>query len=662
MTVKAKNRLAAERSPYLLQHAENPVDWYPWCEEALLRAKREQKVIFLSIGYSSCHWCHVMEREVFENEEAAALLNEHFINIKVDREERPDLDHLYMEACVALTGAGGWPLSIFLTPQGHPFFAGSYFPLNAFLGRFGKVVRLWQERREEVEKASQAVLEALRQSAKGGGYWEQNLPEQAFSALQMRFDAQNGGFGAAPKFPSPQMLQFLYRYSLCRQDQRGREMVEKTLDQMALGGLYDHVGGGFFRYSTDEKFLIPHFEKMLYDNAMLLLVYAETGRLQTAKGLYEFCVQTFGSPEGAFYTALDADSEGKEGRYYLFSYDEAAALLGNRSAEFCQWYDITSGGNFEGLSHLNLLAHGPLDETQRAAAAPLLAKLNAARAKRTPPLLDDKIILSSNSLMLAALSVYSRAAGQGQALDRAVRLAEFLCRNMCRQGRYYASYRGTLGPHPATSEDYAYLSYGLLKLYQATLDDRWLSECRRVLQGLTELFADSDGLFFMSGRDVSDVPVRTKDTYDGALPSGNSIAAEVFYSMALITGEKQYAQAFEKILTAMGPAAKLHPMSYTALLSAALLREKGLRVEIAPALFEELRGVYPLAVFARQEKAPADQQKTPACRPRQPAASSDLSKDAPQAKICTPDRCTAPISDPAQLQHRLKSYERTGRL
>ncbi|MCI8590291.1 MAG: thioredoxin domain-containing protein [Clostridiales bacterium] len=636
MAVTQKNRLAGESSPYLLQHANNPIDWYPWCDEVFKRARREQKVIFLSIGYSSCHWCHVMAHEVFENEEAAALLNEHFICVKVDREERPDVDHLYMEACVALTGSGGWPLSLFLTPEGYPFFAGSYFPLSSFLNLASKVARLWQDRRTDVMQASGQVLSALNRSIKKDA-WQESLPKRTFEALQAIFDAENGGFGPAPKFPSPQTLLFLMRFGVCCQNQTAKDMVNRTLDKMALGGLFDHIGGGFFRYATDEKFLIPHFEKMLYDNAMLLLVYAWAGRLPVAKRVYDFCVRSLMSPEGAFYTSLDADSEGAEGSYYLFSYEEVQQTLGDDTESFCQWYGITPSGNFEGKNHLNLLSHGPLREEEEPIASCDREKLFAVQAKRVPPARDDKILLSSNGLMLAALSVYGSVTGHETVIRQAERLADFLCVQMREKDRYYASFCKSLGTHPATSEDYVYLAFGLLRLHQATLEKRWLHACCSVCEELIILFADTDGLLFMAGRDVKDIPIRTKDTYDGALPSGNSLAAEVFYSLYLLTGEEAYRQAFDQIKQALSGQAKAHPTAYTALMSAVLFAQKSIRVELSKDCFSSLHGFYSFVCFAE----------------------SDASHG---VRICQADRCFASMTGPAELEDILQVYEQTGRL
>ncbi|MCI8332359.1 MAG: thioredoxin domain-containing protein [Clostridiales bacterium] len=638
MEVKQTNRLAGESSPYLLQHKYNPIDWYPWCDEVFKRARTEQKVIFLSIGYSSCHWCHVMAHEVFENEEAAALLNEHFICVKVDREERPDVDHLYMEACVALTGSGGWPLSLFLTPEGYPFFAGSYFPLSAFLSLAGKVARLWQERRTDVQKASDQVLGVLSQSIKGAS-WQETLPQRAFEALRSIFDRENGGFGPAPKFPSVQMLLFLMRFSMCAHNDEAMQMVDRTLEQMALGGLFDHVGGGFFRYSTDEKFLIPHFEKMLYDNAMLLLVYAQAGRLKTAAQVYDFCVRSLMSPEGAFYTALDADSEGSEGGYYLFSYEEAKQILGDEAEPFCRWYDITSAGNFEGKNHVNLLKHGPLKEKEEQTALSAIEKLFAAQAKRALPARDDKILLSSNGLMLAALSVYGAVTGSETVLAQAQKLADFLYVHMRKGGRYYASFCKGLSTHPATSEDYVYLAFGLLHLHQVTLEQRPLAACLSVCQELLALFADQDGLLFMAGRDVKDIPIRTKDTYDGALPSGNSLAAEVFYRLYLLTGEETYRQAFDQIKKALGGQAQAHPTAYTALMSAVLFSQKGLRVELSKNCFHALHGYYPFVCFVESE-----------------------SNETHGIRICRADCCLASVSGPAELERILQAYGKTGQL
>jgi uncharacterized protein YyaL (SSP411 family) len=634
MTSKKRipNRLVHEKSPYLLQHAYNPVDWFPWSEEAFAKAKSEDKPVFLSIGYSTCHWCHVMEREVFEKHEAASILNDNFVNIKVDREERPDIDHIYMEACQAMTGRGGWPLTIFMTPDKKPFFCGTYFPLTQFKHLISTVIDLWENNRGDVLQTSETVLSYLSQTS----HWDTNVQfneaasHKAYTQLYKSFDTDYGGFGSEPKFPSPHTLMFLKRYAEAFKEKEAARMAEKTLVGMFLGGIFDHIGGGFCRYSTDRKYLIPHFEKMLYDNAMLAIAYTEAGMFDVGRRTLDFCMNELWAPEGAFYTALDADSEGVEGKFYLFTPKEIESILGPRdSKRFCELYDITNKGNFEGSNIPNLIKTGFLSGTDEQFASSCRQAVYKERSKRIPPARDEKILLSSNSLMISALSIAGRMMGEKKYITTALAVTDFIRDNMLREGRLYGVYREGLQRHPATSDDYAYFAWALYNLHQSTLDDNWLEQCKRVCESMMDLFMDDDGLLWLSGNDVTDLPLRAKNTYDGALPAGVSIAAEVFLKLYLLGGQKKYHNAYQKITAALAAELNEFPTAHTALLSASLLELRGgVKVEL-PANNAKFRYVlaeyHPFAVFRENSE-------------RQNSAI-----------VCTREMCLTPVTNPDSL-------------
>lgn len=630
-TSKQANRLIHEKSPYLLQHAYNPVDWYPWGEEAFGRAREEDKPIFLSIGYSTCHWCHVMEREVFEKHEAAAILNDNFICIKVDREERPDVDHIYMEACQAMTGRGGWPLSVFMTQDKKPFFCGTYFPLIQFKQIISAIIELWKNNRDEILETSEKVISHLRQDPYGDIdiKFNEAASHKAYIQLNKAFDTEYGGFGTEPKFPSPHTLMFLKRYSEAFKEKEAAGMAEKTLTGMFLGGIFDHIGGGFCRYSTDRKYLVPHFEKMLYDNAMLAIAYTEAGMFDVARRTLDFCMNELWAPEGGFYTALDADSEGVEGKFYLFTPKEIESILGAQDARrFCELYDITQKGNFEGSNIPNLIKTGVLSGADEEFASACRKIVYKERQKRPPLARDDKILLSSNSLMISALSIAGRMMREEKYTTAALSVTDFIRDNMIKQGRLYGVYREGLQRHPATSDDYAYFAWALYNLHQATLDDNWLDQSRRVCESMMELFMDSDGLLWLSGNDVTDLPVKAKNTYDGALPSGISVAAEVLLRLYFIGGEEKYHSAYSKITAALAAELNTYPTAHTALLSASLLKLKGgVKVDIPSgnAKFRYVLSEYhPFAVFREN--------------PNQGFAT-----------VCTDNACLPPVTEPDSL-------------
>ncbi|MHB1560151.1 MAG: thioredoxin domain-containing protein [Isosphaeraceae bacterium] len=564
------NRLAGETSPYLLQHAYNPVDWYPWGDEALARARAEDRPIFLSIGYSACHWCHVMERESFENPDIAALMNEHFVNIKVDREERPDLDQIYMSAVQAMTGHGGWPMSVFLTPDLKPFFGGTYFPPTDARGMAGfprvllSVRRAWEERRDEIRASAAEMTEQLQAFGslpRGSGTLEIGLLDAAAKVILRNFDPKHGGFGRAPKFPHPMDIKVLLRHYARTGDEYAMHAVRHTLDRMARGGIYDHLGGGFARYSTDERWLVPHFEKMLYDNALLASAYLEAYQAtrdaefaRVARETMDYVLGRMTDPGGAFYSTEDADSEGVEGKYYVWDLDEVNAVLGpERGKTFAQVYDVTPSGNWEHRNILNLpktiaqaatiLGRG--EDELRAELAESRARLLEVRDRRIPPGKDTKVLVSWNGLMIAALAEGGRILGEPRYLDAAARAAGFLLDTMrLDDGRLLHTYRDGRARLDAYLDDYTNLIDGLTRLYEATGEPRWIESALELTGVLSDEFSDpAHGGFFYTGHHHEALIARQKDFSDNATPSGNGMAATALVRLGALTGRDDLTQA-----------------------------------------------------------------------------------------------------------------------
>lgn len=575
---RVPNRLIHEKSPYLLQHAHNPVDWYPWGEEAFAKALSEDKPIFLSIGYSTCHWCHVMERESFEDTEIAELLNQYFVSVKVDREERPDIDHIYMSVCQALTGQGGWPLTIFMTPEKNPFFAGTYFPKTAKWRRAGLLelleeIRLkWVSDRDGLVDAGQRISEAVsRQYDDTSGKLKEQVIDNIYNFLSDHFDNDYGGFGKAPKFPTPHKLMFLLRYWKRSKDHKSLEIVEKTLKSMYAGGIYDHIGYGVSRYSTDHYWLVPHFEKMLYDNALVSLVlieaYQATGKnfyLRAAEEIYEYILRDMTSPQGAFYSAEDADSEGVEGKYYVWDPKEVEKVLGSEDGKFfCELYNITDQGNFEGLSIPNLISSGVSDEVSPKVKE-FVKKLFLYREKRVRPYKDDKVLTSWNGMMAASFARAAGATGNSKYLEAAKNAVDFIWHCLRRKdGRLLARYRDSQAAILGYLDDYAFLQWGLLELYGATLEPEYLNKAIQLLDGMKELFWDSDkGGFYFYGKDAEKLLDRPKEVYDGAVPSGNSVAANNIIRLARITGREDLLNLFRQQISAFAGIASEHPSGY----------------------------------------------------------------------------------------------------
>jgi uncharacterized protein YyaL (SSP411 family) len=589
------NRLAQEKSPYLLQHAGNPVDWQPWDQAALAQAKREDKLIFLSIGYATCHWCHVMAHESFEDPEVAELLNRDFVPIKVDREERPDLDGVYMAVCQALTGRGGWPLSVWLTPEGKPFYAGTYFPkhnrhgMPGFIPVLQELSRRWRSpERAKMLGASEQIIEALRPRAGGqpGELGEHTL-RRAAQGLARIYDPRHGGFGQAPKFPSPHQLTFLLRWHL--RDPRGEAlaMVEKTLMAMWRGGIFDQVGQGFHRYSVDAQWLAPHFEKMLYDQALLAMAYCEafqlTGKADyaaAARDIFTYVLRDMTSPEGGFYSAEDADSEGEEGRFYLWTPGQVLAALGPELGNlFCRVYNITPEGNFEQGRSIPHLTRGREELARAEGLEPgeLAAKLDQAKAglfavrqERVHPLKDDKIITSWNGLMIAALALGARALGESAYLEAARAAAGFMEEHLSAPGgRLQRRWRQGHVSGPGYLDDYAFYVWGLIELHQAGLDPDHLARALELNETCHRLFADTQGGgYFYTPADGEALIFRDKEIYDGAIPSGNSAAALNLLRLARLTGRAGLEERAEKIMAAFAGVVERSPMAHTHLMNA----------------------------------------------------------------------------------------------
>ncbi len=594
--IKLRNHLKNQTSPYLLQHSKHPVDWYPWCDEAFARAKEEDKPVFLSIGYSTCHWCHVMAHESFEDQEVAKELNQNFISIKVDREERPDIDSIYMEACVLFTGSGGWPASVFLTPEQKPFYAGAYFSKYGAYGRIGfldllRAVKMrWEGDRANLLQSAQALTGQLQQvqgAAAPQLSW-QHLSLQAARWFKGNFDEANGGFGDAPKFPMAHNLMFLMEYYLVNRDRRALEMAEKTLMQMYRGGIFDHIGGGFSRYSTDKYFLVPHFEKMLYDNALLLMAYTQAYSI-TGKEVYrevvrktaQYIQREMSHPEGGFYSAQDADSQGVEGRHYVFACEELTSLLGETAGKkFNEYFHITKAGNFEGKSIPNRLG-GDMEESAWHAGEGdyshteperLLPKVYAYRKQRCQLFLDDKILTSWNGLMIGAFARMYRVFGQEGYLRQATAAYRFLNGQQKEEGALFVSWRKGVCQGRGFLEDYAFYAFGLIELYSAALDPKYLTQAQIYCRKAQELFADQErGGFYLCGEGNEKLIATPKETYDGAIPSGNSVMAYNLVKLWQITGKECWREQAAKQLDFLSAYAAQYPSGQSFSLLAALL-------------------------------------------------------------------------------------------
>ncbi|MCX9012240.1 MAG: thioredoxin domain-containing protein [Candidatus Methanoperedens sp.] len=593
------NRLIFEKSPYLLQHAYNPVDWYPWGEEAFEKAKREDKPIFLSIGYSTCHWCHVMEKESFEDDLVAGFMNDTFVSIKVDREERPDIDAAYMKVCQAMTGSGGWPLNIIMMPDKKPFFAATYIPKVSRSGRTGmlelipKVSDLWITRRKEVEEAAAQALSALRETPAGapGKELGEDVLHMAYEQLLGAFDEQHGGFGDAPKFPTPHNLMFLLRYWKRTGDIIALRMVERTLTAMRMGGIYDHIGFGFHRYSTDAAWFLPHFEKMLYDQALLAMAYTEafqaTGEKEyerTVREVFTYVLRDMTSPEGAFYSGEDADSEGIEGKFYVWTENEIRSVLGEESDLVVRVFNVKKNGNFkedgkrvgENILHMTkplpelVSEFGLLADELQKRIDDARQKLFKAREKRIHPGKDDKVLMDWNGLVIAALAKGAAALNEPEYMNAAQRAVDFVLGNMRDpRGRLYHRYRDSELAVPAFLEDYAFLVWGLIELYEVTFKESYLQAALDLTNDQIEHFWDRENLgFYSTADDAEEVLVRRKEIYDGAVPSGNSVSMLNLLRLGRMTANPELERMAAEIGQAFSQIVYQAPYAHTQLMAA----------------------------------------------------------------------------------------------
>lgn len=572
------NRLASEKSPYLKQHESNPVNWYPWGEEALNKAKEENKPLFISIGYSTCHWCHVMNKESFSDEEVAKVLNEYFIPIKVDREERPDVDKVYMSFSEAITGQGGWPLNIFATPLGRPFYVGTYLPKESDDKHIGiielgnKLHELWEIDEEKVLDESDHILNEVKKVYEkyASGDIAEDIYLQSNTILNRIFDREYGGFGTKPKFHMPQYVLFLLAYGEKYGDDKSIEIAEITLEKMYKGGIFDHIGYGFFRYSVDEKWLIPHFEKMLYDNALLSLTYTKAYELtgkqfykDVANKIYEFVIRDMLSPSGGFYSALDADSEGVEGKYYLFTYEEINNLLGEEwGSLYTNNYNITPEGNFEGLNIPNLI--GKDINNLDASLDSMCQMLFTYREERIPPHRDEKIMTSMNGLMIASLAYAGGVFNNSFYVKKAKEAADFILNNSIdNEGDLLSTYIDGESYNHAFLEDYSFFIFGLLNLYKATKDKLYLEKSKGFTESMFQLFGEKNhkGFYFYSHK-YEELVLNPKEIYDGVIPSGNSMALINLLSLYNITGEYDYAIAAREIFFSFGEELNKNPLAH----------------------------------------------------------------------------------------------------
>ena len=691
MEKKFTNHLVHETSPYLQQHAHNPVNWYPWGEEALQKARNEQKVILVSIGYSACHWCHVMERESFENETVANLMNDYFVNIKIDREERPDLDHIYMDAVQAIAGGGGWPLNVFLTPEAKPFYGGTYFPPVKAFNRSSwtdileGISKAWREQKNEIEAQADNVTAHLQQAnsfmqskvdivdVAGKQLVTVEQCDEMFTAIMKTADSTWGGFGNAPKFPQTYTIRFLLQYYYFTGTEAALQQSLLSIDKMLMGGIYDHVGGGLARYSTDKEWLAPHFEKMLYDNALLLVVICDAFQLTGAKKYEDAIRKTIGfinkeltHSEGGFFAALDADSEGEEGKFYVWQKDEIENVLGADAAIFCAFYDITDQGNWEGKNIPRILESADefveknqLDrkefETKIQAG---LNKLYAVREQRVRPSLDDKIILGWNALMIKAIAHAAIVLNDDGYGDIAERNFNFLQKHFTktnREAELFHTYKNGSAKYPAFLDDYAYLISAGIQLYQLTFSEKYLQASKQYCEYVIDNFSDEEQLFFyFTSRHQQDVIVRKKEIYDGATPSGNAVMAENLQTLSLIFDLPAWSTRASEMMASLSPTIIKYPGSFG--IWAALL-------------MQQLTGVNEVAVTGEHSIAWAREIQTTYIPNLAVMASASANdgfpmlagkefKQGTQIYLCRNYSCDAPVFETGSLLKKINSINK----
>ncbi len=679
------NRLSIEKSPYLLQHAENPVDWYPWGEEAFEKARKVNKPVFLSIGYATCHWCHVMAHESFEDEDVARLMNDAFINIKVDREERPDIDNTYMTVCQMLTGQGGWPLTIIMTPGKEPFFAATYLPKHSMQNRIGmtdlvpQIKNAWQNDRQRIDQAVQRIKEGFSKSLQLGQSKQalpENITKDTFQNLQDRYDPEFGGFGGSPKFPSPHNLLFLADYAKIHKSDKAEEMVQKTLLQMRLGGLWDHIGKGFHRYSTDQEWLLPHFEKMLYDQATLLMAYADGYKLtgdplfkETALDIVNYVGSQLESPDGLFYSAEDADSEGEEGKFYVWSREEIDSVLTVEESElFCTHYNIRAEGNFldestrqrtgKNIPHLSHM----LSDSQESKLSEIRQKLNQHRENRIRPLLDDKILTDWNGLMIAALAKSGVLLNESKLIEKAEKALKQLL-ELCKTEQSLLLHRIKDGEADidGMADDYAFLIWGALELYSATFDPVYLSEAVELHRSFTKHFGDQKhGGFFYTAEHAEELLGRQKEIYDGAIPSSNSVAVLNGYRLSRLTGHSDFEHQSEQILKAFSEQISDAPAGYTfALYAHQMMQQPSNEILIAADKPDEkVKNFVKIArelnvsgsvILLKTQKSSEQLTRTA------PFTKSYPIKEKPAVYVCSNFSCNAPVFDVELFKNLLKN-------
>lgn len=672
------NQLIHETSPYLLQHADNPVHWYPWGEEAFEKARNENKPVLLSIGYSACHWCHVMAHESFENEEIAKLMNELFVNIKVDREERPDLDQIYMNAVQMMTHHGGWPMTVFLTPEAVPFYGGTYYPpqdrynMPGFPRVLISVAEAYRERQDDIRETGTSLVNELRRLSTTSSSDQpigQELLDAAYVGVVRTYDKTHGGFGGAPKFPPAMALEFLLRTHARTSNQEALEMVRHTCKQMANGGMYDQLGGGFHRYSTDAKWLVPHFEKMLYDNALLSRLYLhyfqvseEPSARQTVEGILDYVLREMTHPAGGFYSTQDADSEGHEGKFFVWDLDEIRAALAERDATlFSSYYNITQSGNFEGknIPHVTR-SLGQVAEEHKSALSELEASLTESRRKlfelretRIKPARDEKILTAWNGLMLASFAEAGVILNRPDYTEAARRNAEFVLSNLRKDGTLLRTWKDGVAKFNAYLEDYSFLIEGLVTLFETTGEFRWLEEAQALTERMIEEFWDEEnGGFYFTGKSHERLIVRSKDYFDNATPSGNSVAAIALLRLAILTGKDDYRRLAIAVLREIGDGARRYPSGFGYALSAAdfsLSTPREIAIvgkdpnHIEPLLSEAWRRYLPNKVVAPGfggENLPLLEHRP-------------LQNERATAYVCVHYACEQPVSDPSELRKQL---------
>ncbi len=678
------NRLAGETSPYLLQHKDNPVDWFPWGPEAFAKAKAEDKAILLSVGYSACHWCHVMAHESFENPQTAEVMNALFVSIKVDREERPDVDSIYMQAVQTMTSHGGWPMTVFMTPDGRPFYGGTYFPpverhgMPSFTQVLMAVADAYQNKRGEMLAGAAQIAERLQKPLAGSGQQmlTATILQSAIQRMAEGFDWDNGGFGGAPKFPQPMNLEFALRSYKRDGDARLLQMAEFTLNKMARGGIYDQVGGGFHRYSTDQFWLVPHFEKMLYDNALLVRTYLHAYQVtgnhfyhRIAEETIDYVLREMTESSGGFYSAQDADSEGHEGKFFLWTAGEIQEILSEADARIAmRLWDVTEEGNFEEKNILNLpvdipdvaISLGMLEADLMAVLRRCRKMLYDAREKRVHPGRDDKVLTSWNGLMLRSLAEAAAILGRDDYLQAARKNADFLLKSLRSNGRLLRTWKGGQAKLHGYLEDYAMLAAGLVSLYEATFERRWLDEAASLCDGMIDLFwSEIEGVFYDTGRDAEALIMRPRDFYDNAMPSGGSAAADALLKMAVLTGNQEYEQKAVRSLRAMAGVLGNYPSAFGHWLCALdfYLARKQEVVLVGPPSHERLKafketvfGAYlPNKVVAGFDPkgAPSATRNLPLLQGR------DMVGGVPTAYVCENYTCQLPATDVEILAKQL---------